>query len=106
MGRGGSSATSTCANETVPLDDLLVSTAAAVPGVLVSAMAILFGGVTARVDDVTARVGSQETDVLSMDGRLWTVAIGFGKGDQRLQTLERALLPATPPPATRGFSAR
>ena len=41
-----------------------------------------------------------------MDGPLWAVAIGFGKGDQRLETLERALLPATPPPASRGFPAR
>ena len=27
-------------------------------GVVVSAMAILFGGVNARIDDVTARIGS------------------------------------------------
>ena len=75
-------------------------------GVVVSVMAILIGGVNARIDGVNARIdgvnariGRLETDVRSMDDRLRAVEIAFGKVDQRLETLERAILPAASPPA-------
>ncbi|MDE0126759.1 MAG: hypothetical protein OXN97_19510 [Bryobacterales bacterium] len=64
----------------------------AMTGVVVSVMAILIGGVNARIDRL-------ETDVLGMDDRLRTVEIALGKVDQRLETLERSILPAALPPA-------
>ena len=48
----------------------------------------------ARIDDMNGRLERLETDVRSMDDRLRAVEIAFGKVDQRLATLERALLPA------------
>ena len=64
----------------------------AMTGVVVSVMAILIGGVNARIVRL-------ETDVLGMDDRLRTVEIALGKVDQRLETLERAILPAALRPA-------
>ena len=61
-------------------------------GVVVSIMAILIGGVNARIDRI-------EIDVRSMDDRLRAVEIAFGMVNQRLETLERVILPAPPPPA-------
>ena len=37
-------------------------------------------------------------DWTGFDNRLRAVEIGFGKVDQRLETLERTLLPPAPPP--------
>ncbi len=51
-------------------------------------------GVNARIDDLSDRVERLETDVRNMDARLRAVEIAFGKIDQRLETLERAVLPA------------
>ena len=64
----------------------------AMTGVAVSVMAILVGGVNARIDGL-------EADVLGMDAPLRTVEIALGKLDHRLDTLERAILPAALPPA-------
>lgn len=50
-------------------------------------------GVNARIDDLNGRLERLETDVRSMDARLRAVEIAFGKVDQRLETLERALVP-------------
>ena len=70
----------------------VIGAVVAMTGVVVSVMAILIGGVNARIDRL-------ETDVRSMDDRLRAVEIAFGKVDQRLETLERAILPAASPPA-------
>ena len=70
----------------------VIGAVVAMTGVVVSVMAILIGGVNARID-------SLETDVRSMDDRLRAVEIAFGKVDQRLETLDRAILPAASPPA-------
>ena len=64
----------------------------AMTGVAVSVMAIRVGGVNARIDGL-------EADVLGMDATLRTVEIALGKLDHRLDTLERAILPAALPPA-------
>lgn len=64
----------------------------AMTGVAVSVKAILIGGVNARIDGL-------EADVLGMDATLRTVEIALGKLDHRLDTLERAILPAALPPA-------
>lgn len=70
----------------------IVGAIVAMTGVVVSVMAILIGGVNARIDRL-------EADVRGLDGRLRAVEIAFGKVDQRLETLERAILPAAAPPA-------
>lgn len=70
----------------------VIGAVVAMTGVVVSVMAILIGGVNARIERL-------ETDVRSMDDRLRAVEIAFGKVDQRLETLERAILPAPSLPA-------
>ena len=70
----------------------VVGAVAAMTGVVVSVMAILIGGVNARFDRLV-------TDVRRMDDRLRAVEVAFEKVDRRLETLERAILPAASPPA-------
>ena len=71
----------------------VIGAVVAMTGVVVSVMVIVIGGVDTRIDRL-------ETDVRSLDDRLHGVEIAFGKVDQRLETLERAILPsAASPPA-------
>ena len=70
----------------------VVGSVVAMTGVVVSVMAILIGSVNARIDRL-------EADVRGMDDRLRAVEIAFGQVNQRLETLERAILPAASPPA-------
>ena len=79
-------------NDTKWIIGTVVGAVVAMTGVVVSAMAILIGGVNARIDRL-------EADVRGMDDRLRAVEIAFGKVDQRLETLERAILPAASPSA-------
>lgn len=65
----------------------VIGAVVAMTGVVVSVMAILIGGVNARIERL-------ETYVRSMDDPLRAVEIAFATVDQRLETLERALLPA------------
>ena len=89
-----------------------------VPAILVVAglLSAQIAGVNARIGDVNARIDTLRTDVnaridalradlkgeiavlrddvRSMDARLRAVEVAFGKVDQRLETLERAVLPA------------
>ena len=67
-----------------------------VPAILVVAglLSVQISGVNARIDDLNGRMARLETDVRGMDARLRAVEIAFAKVDQRLETLERALLPA------------
>ncbi|MCY4075551.1 MAG: hypothetical protein OXH04_09015 [Acidobacteria bacterium] len=55
---------------------------------------------SARIDDLSARVDRFEVRLDRFDERLRGVEIAFAKVDQRLETLERTLLPpaASPPP--------
>ena len=55
-------------------------------------------GLSARIDDLSARVDRIEVRLDGFDERLRAVEIAFGKVDQRLETLERTLLPPAPPP--------
>jgi len=66
-----------------------------VPAILVVAglLSVQISGVNARIDDLSSRMERLETDVRGMDARLRSVEIAFAKVDQRLETLERALLP-------------
>ena len=50
-----------------------------------------------RIDDLSGRISGLETDVRSMNSRLRAIEIAFGKLDQRLLTIERAVLPAPAP---------
>ena len=50
-----------------------------------------------RIDDLSGRISGLETDVRSMNARLRALEIAFGKLDQRLLTIERAVLPAPAP---------
>ena len=70
----------------------VIGVVVAMAGVVVSVMVILIGGVNARIERL-------DTDLRGMDDRLRTVEIAFGRVDQRLETLERAILPAASPPA-------
>ncbi|MCE2515864.1 MAG: hypothetical protein J4F37_12805 [Acidobacteria bacterium] len=52
-----------------------------------------------RLDGLSARVDRIEARLVRFDERLRGVEIAFAKVDQRLETLERTLLPpASPPP--------
>ena len=70
-----------------------------VPAILVvgGLLSVQITGVNARIDDLNGRLERLETDVRSMDTRLRAVEVGFGKIDQRLETLERAILPTVSP---------
>ena len=70
-----------------------------VPAILVvgGLLSVQITGVNARIDDLNGRLERLETDVRSMDARLRAVEVGFGKIDQRLETLERAILPTVSP---------
>lgn len=70
-----------------------------IPAILVVAglLSMQIAGINARIDDLSARLERLETDVRSMDARLRAVEVAFAKVDQRLETLERTLLP-TPTP--------
>ena len=46
------------------------------------------------VSAVKTEIGDLRTEVRQLDGRLRAVEIEFGKVDQRLSTLERAIIPA------------
>ena len=68
-----------------------------VAGLLSAQISGVDSSLNARIDDMNGRLEQLETDVRSMDDRLRAVEIAFGKVDQRLATLEHALLPAAVP---------
>ena len=70
-----------------------------IPAILVVAglLSVQTAGINTRIDDLSARLERLETDMRSMDTRLRAVEVAFAKVDQRLETLERTLLP-TPTP--------
>ena len=53
--------------------------------------------VNTRIDDLARVVSELRTDVRGMDARLCAIEIAFAKVDQRLETLERAVIPAAEP---------
>ena len=57
-------------------------------------LSVQLSGVNARIDDLNGRLERLETDVRNLDSRLRGVEVSFAKVDQRLATLERAILPA------------
>ena len=67
-----------------------------VAGLLSAQIAGVNTSVNARIDDMNGRLERLETDVRSMDARLRAVEVAFGKVDQRLETMERAILSEPP----------
>lgn len=65
--------------------------------VLAGLLSAQIAAVNGRIDDLIGRISRLETDVRNMDARLRAVEIAFGKLDQRLLTIERAVLPAPAP---------
>ena len=69
-----------------------------VPAILVVAglLSMQIAGVNARLDDTNARLERLEGDARSLDARVRAVEITLGQVLQRLETLERVILPPEP----------
>ena len=71
--------------------------------VVVSVIAIVASGINSRLNTMNARIETLRSDMREdhqgLDTRLRNVEIEFGKVGQRLETLERAVLPQAPPAA-------
>lgn len=80
-----------------------IGTGIGVTAVVVSVIAIVASGVNSRLDSMNARIealrGDMREDHKGLDTRLRNVEIEFGKVGQRLEALERAVLPQAPPGA-------
>ena len=92
----------------------VVGTGIAVTAVVVSVVALVANGINSRLsalrDELSARIDKTNDridalrdelreDHAALDARLRGVEIGFAKVDQRLETVERAILPQAPPAA-------
>ena len=73
-------------------------------GTILAVAVIIIGGFTMvniRISDLAATVAELRDDMREdhrgFHNRLRAVEIGFGKVDQRLETLERAIIPSVPP---------
>lgn len=73
-------------------------------GTLIAVAVIIVGGftmMTARISDLAVAVAELREDMREdhrrFDDRLHAVEIGFGKVEQRLETLERAVIPSAAP---------
>ena len=71
--------------------------------VVVSVIAIVASGINSRLNTMNVRMETLRSDMREdhqgLDTRLRNVEIEFGKVGQRLETLERAVLPQAPPAA-------
>ena len=92
----------------------VVGTGIAVTAVVVSVVALVANGINSRLSalggELSARIAKTNDridalrdelreDHAALDARLRGVEIGFAKVDQRLETVERAILPQAPPAA-------
>ena len=80
-------------SDTKAIIGTIIGTGLVLAGLLSAQIATVNG----RIDDLIGRISRLETDVRNMDARLRGVEIAFGKLDQRLLTIERAVLPAPAP---------
>ena len=89
-------------NETTVIRSIIGS-GTGVAAVVVGVLAIVASGINSRLNTMNARIEALRGDVrdehLGLDTRLRNVEIEFGKVGQRLETLERAVLPQAPPAA-------
>ena len=84
----------------------ILGTGLVVAGLLSAQISSGNASLNTRIDDVNNRIGDVhgrmdriEVRLDGFDERLRAVEIAFGKVDQRLATLERAILPTASPPA-------
>ncbi|MCY4025207.1 MAG: hypothetical protein OXH75_02700 [Acidobacteria bacterium] len=81
----------------------VVGTGIAVTAVVVSVVALVANGINSRLSEVREDVDKLRRELredhATLDARLRGVEIGFAKIDQRLATVERAILPQAPPDA-------
>ena len=81
----------------------IVGTGIGVTAVVVSVIANVASGINSRLNTMNARIEALRSDMRKdqqgLDTRLRNVEIEFGKVGQRLETLERAVLPQAPPVA-------
>ena len=87
-------------NETTIIASI-IGTGIGVTAVVVSVIAIVASGINSRLNTMNARIEALRSDMRDdhhrLDTRLRSVEIEFGKVGQRLETLERAVLPQAPP---------
>ena len=79
----------------------IIGTGIGVTVVVVSVIVIVASGIDSRLNTMNARIEALRSDMRDdhhgLDTRLRSVEIEFGKVGQRLETLERAVLPQAPP---------
>ena len=68
-----------------------------VVGVVVGTWIATLGVVVTLNGGVRADLREMRAEMRAFDERLRAVEVAFGKVDQRLETLERAIIPAAPP---------
>ena len=83
-------------NDTKWIIGTIVPALLVVAGLLSMQIAGVSTSLNARIDDMNSRLARLETEVRSLDARLRAVEITLGKVLRRLETLERAILPAAP----------
>ena len=65
--------------------------------IVVTVLSMQIVGVNIRIDDVRADVRDLRADHVRFEQRLDAVEVAFGKVEQRLETLERVILPSREP---------
>ena len=65
--------------------------------IVVTVLSMLIAGVNTRIDDLRGDVRSMDGRLRAVDDRLRAVEVGFGKVEQRLETIERTILPSASP---------
>ena len=83
-------------NDTKWIIGTIVPAILVVAGLLSMQIAIVNAGLNARLDDTNARLERLEADARSLDARVRAVEITLGQVLQRLETLERVILPPEP----------
>ena len=83
-------------NDTKWIIGTIVPAILVVAGLLSMQIASVNAGLNARLDDTNARLERLEGDARSLDARVRAVEITLGQVLQRLETLERVILPPEP----------
>ena len=75
----------------------IIGTGLAVVTIVVTVLSMQIAGVNTRIDDIRADIRDLRADHVRFEERLDSVEVAFGKVEQRLDTLERVLLPSREP---------